>query len=340
MTLLIAFAVLSIGFSFLCSILEAALLSVTPSYIASLKKDRPELFARLRKLKDDVDDPLSAILTLNTVAHTVGATGVGAQVTVVFGEAWLGIASAVMTLAILILSEIIPKTIGAKYWRGIAPHLPSILGFMIKALLPFIWLSKQVTRRIAPGDADTDIRAEISALAEIGRDQQALDEDERRIIHNVLRFHEIKVSSVMTPRTVCKTLDPDATVTQFREQVRKSPFSRYPVIDEDGEALGYLHRADLINLDPHTDLMDHMRKIKRVKGNTNIEFLFSDMLRERQHLAVVYDELGTWLGIVTLEDILETLLGTEIMDETDNVSNLRRYAKQRWSRRLKKYGTG
>lgn len=340
MILLIAFALLSIGFSFLCSILEAALLSVTPSYIASLKKAQPELFSRLRKLKDDVDDPLSAILTLNTVAHTVGATGVGAQVTVVFGEAWLGFASALMTLAILIFSEIIPKTIGAKYWQGIAPYLPTVLGVMIRALLPLIWLSKQVTRRIAPGDGDTDIRAEISALAEIGRDQQALDEDERHIIQNVLRFHEIKVSSVMTPRTVCKYLAPDITVDQFREQVRTSPFSRYPVIDEEGEALGYLHRADLISLEPDVNLLEHMRRIKRVKGNTNIELLFSDMLRERQHLAVVYDELGTWLGIVTLEDILETLLGTEIMDETDNVSNLRRYAKQRWSRRLRKYGSG
>lgn len=339
MTLLVAFAVLSIGFSFLCSILEASLLSVTPSYIASLKKERPELFARLRALKDNVDDPLSAILTLNTVAHTVGATGVGAQVAVVFGEAWLGLASAVMTLAILILSEIIPKTIGAKYWRTIAPRLPAILGVMIKALLPFIWLSKQITRRIASSEPDTDIRAEISALAEIGRDQQALDEDERRMILNVLRFHEIKVSAVMTPRTVCKFVAPDITTAQFREQVKKSPFSRYPVIDGDGETLGYLHRADLITLEDDVNLLDHMRRVKCVKGNTNIELVFSEMLRERQHLAVVYDELGTWLGIVTLEDILETLLGTEIMDETDNVSNLRRYAKQRWSRRLKKYGS-
>ncbi|MDO3720490.1 CNNM domain-containing protein [Marinobacter sp. chi1] len=336
MTLLIAFAIISIGFSFLCSILEAALLSVTPSYVASLKNERPQQFEGLRKLKDDVEEPLSAILTLNTVAHTVGATGVGAQVAVVFGEAWLGVASAAMTLAILIFSEIIPKTIGAKYWRGLAPYLPAILGFMIKALLPFIWLSKQVTRRIGSGEPETDIRGEISALAEIGRDQQALDEDEKRIIHNVLRFHEIKVDSVMTPRTVCKYIEPGTTVEVFRDKVRNSPFSRYPVIDEEGEALGYLHRADLLNLDEDADLLSHMREVKRVKGNTNIEFLFSDMLRERQHLAVVYDQLGTWLGIVTLEDILETLLGTEIMDETDNVSNLRRYAKQRWSRRLKK----
>ncbi|SFM92907.1 CNNM domain-containing protein [Marinobacter pelagius] len=339
MTLLIAFAVLSISFSFLCSILEASLLSVTPSYIASLKKDNHALFLKLRKLKSDIDDPLAAILTLNTIAHTAGATGVGAQVAVVFGEAWLGAASALMTLAILILSEIIPKTIGAKYWRALAPRLPAVLGFLMTSLKPFIWLSKMITRRIAAGEDDTDIRGEISALAEIGRDQQALDEDERRIIQNVLRFHEIKVSGVMTPRTVCKFISPETTVPEFREQVRKSPFSRYPVIDEEGEALGYLHRSDLISLPDDADLMEHLRSIKRVKGNTNIEYLFSDMLRERQHIAIVYDELGTWLGIVTLEDILETLLGTEIMDETDNVSNLRRYAKQRWSRRLRKMGS-
>jgi CBS domain containing-hemolysin-like protein len=336
MALLIAFAILSIGFSFLCSVLEAALLSITPSYIASLKSDRPKLFSSLRKLKDNIDDPLSAILTLNTIAHTVGATGVGAQVAVVFGEAWLGIASAVMTLAILIFSEIIPKTIGARYWCGLAPRLPAVLGFMMKSLLPFIWVSKQITRRIGSKEPDADIRAEISALAEIGRDQQAMDDDERRMIQNVLRFHEIKVSSVMTPRTVCKTIAPDITVEAFREKVKAGPFSRYPMIDEEGEALGYIHRSDLIGMSDEDDLREVLREAKRVKGTTNIEFVFADMLRERQHLAVVYDELGTWLGIVTLEDILETLLGTEIMDETDNVSNLRRYAKQKWSRRLRK----
>lgn len=336
MTLLIAFAVLSIGFSFLCSVLEASLLSITPSYIASLKADRPRLFARLRKLKDDIDDPLSAILTLNTIAHTIGATGVGAQVAVVFGEAWLGLASGVMTLAILVFSEIIPKTIGAKYWRTLAPALPVVLGFMMKALLPFIWLSKQVTKRIGSGEPETDIRGEISALAEIGRDQQALDDEERRMIQNVIRFHEIKVSSVMTPRTVCRTITPDTTVEAFREKAKSGPFSRYPVIDEDGNAKGYIHRSDLLGMSDDDDLMSALREVKQVRGTTNIEFVFAEMLRERQPLAVVYSEHGDWLGLVTLEDILETLLGTEIVDETDNVSNLRRYAKQRWSRRFKK----
>ncbi|MEX0606218.1 MAG: CNNM domain-containing protein [Marinobacter sp.] len=340
MVLLVIFALVSIGFSFLCSILEAALLSITPSYIASIKSSDPDLFTRLRSLKDTIDDPLSAILTLNTVAHTAGATGVGAQVAVLFGEAWLGVASAIMTLAILIFSEIIPKTIGAKYWRRLAPRLPAILGFMMKALLPFIWLSQQITRRLGSGDADVDIRGEISALAEIGQDQLALDEDERRIIQNVLQFHRIKVSSIITPRTVCKFVAPDTSVTATIDYVRPLPFSRYPVIDEHGEVTGFVHKSDLIGLSKDAKLKDRIRPIKRVRAKSNIEYVFGDMLRDRQHLAAVYDEVGEWQGIVTLEDILETLLGTEIMDETDNVSNLQRYARQRWSWRLKKMGSG
>ena len=199
MTLLIIFAAVSIGFSFLCSILEAALLSITPSFIAGLRENRPKLYETLRSYKDDIDKPLSAILTLNTVAHTVGATGVGAQVAVVFGEAWLGAASAVMTLAILVLSEIIPKTIGAKYWRALAPMLPPVLQFIMIALMPFVWLSKLITSRIGGGEHDVDVRAEIRALADMGKDQDALDDNEFQVIQNVLRLHDIKVGTIMTP---------------------------------------------------------------------------------------------------------------------------------------------
>ncbi len=336
MILLIVFAVLSIAFSFLCSVLEAALLSVTPSYIASQKQASPELFSRLRALKDDIDDPLSAILTLNTIAHTAGATGVGAQTAVVFGEAWVGAASGLMTLAILILSEIIPKTIGATYWRTIAPKLPRLLGFLMTALRPFVWLSKQITRRIGSGEDETDVRSEIRALVEIGRDEEAVDEDEWRIILNVLRFHEIKVNTVMTPRTVSRVVGPDCTLETFRGVAKAAPFSRIPVIDESDHAYGYIHKADLINLPTDGDLMDLVRPVKEVSGDDNVELVFSEMLRERQHLAMVYDDLGIWLGLVTVEDILETLLGTQIMDETDKVSDLRRYARQRWIRKMRK----
>ena len=180
MVLLVAFVVLSIGFSFMCSILEAALLSLTPSYIAQLKESRPKLHDALSKLKSDIDKPLAAILTLNTIAHTVGATGVGAQVSIIFGEAYIGIASAVMTLLILILSEIIPKTIGASYWRTLAPALPPVLRIMIWILTPFIWLSEMITNRINKKENDVDLRSEIKALARLGHEEKAIDGDEAR----------------------------------------------------------------------------------------------------------------------------------------------------------------
>ncbi|MCU5783662.1 hypothetical protein MA04_02962 [Alcanivorax balearicus MACL04] len=338
MLLLIIFAAVALGFSFLCSILEAALLSITPSYIAGLKDDNPKLFERLRHLKDDIDDPLAAILTLNTIAHTAGATGVGAQVAVLFGETWLGVASAVMTLAILIVSEIIPKTIGAKFWRALAPLLPPVLNVMIWVLKPFVWLSKMITRRIGDGEPDTDIRAELKAMASIGHEQQALDEGERRVIANILSLHEIRVDKVMTPRTVVESLRPEQTVAEVRHHLVSTPFSRYPVLNDKDEALGYVHKSDLLEVEDERTVGELARAMALFRTDTNIEAVFGEMLRDRQHLGLVYDDLGTWVGLVTMEDIIETILGQEIMDETDNVANLRHYARQRWSRKLKRKG--
>lgn len=336
MTLLIIFAAVSIGFSFLCSILEAALLSITPSFIAGLRKSNPSLYEPLRTFKDDIDKPLSAILTLNTVAHTAGATGVGAQVAVVFGEAWLGAASAIMTLAILILSEIIPKTIGAKYWRSLAPMLPSMLKFMIVTLMPFVWLSKLITRRIGGSEHDVEVRAEIRALADMGKDQEALDENEYRVIQNILRLHGIKVGTIMTPRTVCRTVTPEMTVAEFLEKEKGQPFSRFPVMTEKGGVKGYIHKSDFLGCSPDQTVSVLAHEVTLVHTAMGIDKLFHAMLAQRQHMAVVYDEHGTWVGLITLEDILESILGREIMDETDHVADLRLYARQRWSRRLKK----
>ena len=336
MTLLIIFAAVSIGFSFLCSILEAALLSVTPSFIAGLREKRPELYESLRGFKDDIDKPLSAILTLNTVAHTAGATGVGAQVAVLFGEAWLGAASAIMTLAILVLSEIIPKTIGAKYWRALAPMLPPVLKFIIVILMPFVWLSKLITSRIGGGEHDVEVREEILALADMGKDQDALDENEFQVIRNILRLHDIKVSTIMTPRTVCRTVTPDMTVAEFLEKEKGQPFSRFPVMTEKGEAKGYIHKSDLLDKSPDQTISAVTHEVPLIHTSMGIDSLFHAMLAQRQHMAVVYDEHGTWVGLITLEDILESILGREIMDETDHVADLRLYARQRWSRRLKK----
>ncbi|WP_148252778.1 CNNM domain-containing protein [Aidingimonas lacisalsi] len=336
MLLLATFAILSIGASFICSLLEAAILSLTPSFIAQQRETRPKLHDKLSRLKHNIDQPLAAILTLNTIAHTVGATGVGAQVTVIFGEAYLGIASALMTLLILVVSEIIPKTIGATYWRQLAPMLAPTLNAMVASLRPFIWLSERITNRIGGDAYDVDMRGEIKALAQIGNEEKALDNDETRVITNILNLHDIQVRDVMTPRTVCVTLNPQMTVAGFDKEHGHSPFTRFPVMDGGEQAQGYIHKADTYHADDDTLLKTLMHPIDSVNAEQSVEKTFTTMLHNRQHICVVYDDLGTWLGVVTMEDVIETILGQDIVDETDNVSNLRKYAKQRWTKRLRK----
>ncbi len=337
MTLLIAFAVLSILVSFICSILEAALLSLTPSFIAHQKTSRPKLYERLKRLKDKVDQPLAAILTLNTVAHTVGATGVGAQVTVVFGNGYVGIASAVMTVLILVLSEILPKTIGARYWRTLAPFLPPLLSGMILLLKPFIYLSDIIMRLVGGKEPEHDIRQEIKALTVLGRENKSLDEDEQRVIRNILDLHEIKVRDVMTPRTVCDHTSPDTSIGAFKAQVADSQFSRYPVIGDNESPLGVVFRYDALSAtNDEAPVSTIMKPLRVAPEMTSVETLMTQLLHERQHMCLVYDEFGSWRGLVTLEDIMETIIGQPIMDETDDIPNMRRFAKRRWDHRIKR----
>ena len=335
MILLATIIVASLAISFLCSVLEAALLSLTPSYIAQLKENRPKAHAALAALKANIDRPLAAILTLNTIAHTVGATGVGAQVAVLFGETYIAVASAVMTLLILVLSEIIPKTLGATYWRQLAPLLPPLLRIMIVLLMPFIWLSERITRRLGKSEHDVDLRAEIKALSSIGLEERVLDPDESRTIINILNLHEMAVKDAMTPRTVCVTVPPEMTVAEFDAQYGKTLFTRLPVMDKSEHAFGYVHRSDTYNAQDTQTMGELKRPIVSIVDTTSIEQVFSDMLRDHHHLRVVHDEHGTWVGLITLEDIIETILGQDIVDETDDVHNLRQYAKQRWLKRLR-----
>ncbi|RUO63863.1 Hemolysin, contains CBS domains [Pseudidiomarina planktonica] len=336
MLLLIVFALVAVGVSFICSILEAALLSITPSYVAGLKKDRPALHTKMQNLKAKIDQPLAAILTLNTVAHTAGAAGVGAQVAVVYGDGYLGIASAVMTVLILVLSEIIPKTIGAKFWRTLAPILPATLNFMIWILKPFIVLSDMITKNIGGKEDDIDVRAEIKAMASLGHEQEVMDASERRVISNILDLHERKVRDIMTPRMVCQVVKPETTVAEFVEQLRHQPFSRYPVIDKDEAPHGIIFKSDMLEADPVKSIGELARDVETVMDTVDADSLMMRMLEQRQHMCLVFDEHGSWLGLVTLEDVIETILGQPIMDETDNVSSLRRYAKQRFGQRIKK----
>lgn len=335
MSLLIAFAILAIVVSFICSILEAALLSITPSYIAQQKLARPRLWAQLRELKDQIDQPLAAILTLNTVAHTVGATGVGAQVVKLYGDAYLGLASAIMTVLILVLSEILPKTMGARYWHVMAPALPAILNGMIFMLRPFIWMSDRIMNLFGGQPVEHDIRLEIKALALLGRELDKIDADEQRVISNILDLHEITVRQIMTPRIVCEFVSPDLSVEDFRKVIREHQFSRYPVLDEEEVPLGLAFRHDVIDADPGQSVRNLMKPVTVVSDLDSVESLMMRFMGERQHMLLVYDEYGSWLGVVTMEDVMEAIIGQPILDETDDIPNMRRHARRRWKNRLK-----
>ena len=211
MTLLIFFAVMAISVSFLCSVMEAALLSITPSYIAQLEDKKPKLYKQVSNLKQNIDNPLAAILSLNTIAHTVGATGVGAQVADMYGQSYIGLASGVMTIAILVLSEILPKSIGAKYWKKLIPSMVVTLHIMMFLLAPFLWVSQLITRWFDSSGEESDIKDEIKALAKMGRDEKIIDENKYRVIANVVNLQEVKVKDIMTPRIVVHSVPPRLT---------------------------------------------------------------------------------------------------------------------------------
>lgn len=263
----------------------------------------------------------------------------GAQVTLVFGDGYLGIASAIMTLLILLGSEILPKTLGARYWPALAPVMPGILNSLILLLKPFILMSDLVTRSLGGKAPEHDLRAEIKALAALGQELKSLDEDEQRMISNVLDLHTIRARDVMTPRTVSEVLSPSLTVADARTRVQHGQFSRYPVLDEQETPLGVLFRVDLLASDNRDIAISSLMKpVKVVQDSQNIEVLMTQMLNEKQHLCLVYDEFGSWCGLLTMEDIIETLIGRPILDETDEIPNMRRLARRLWEHRLKAAG--
>lgn len=335
MTLLIFYAVMAIAVSFLCSVMEAALLSIVPSYIAQLEDSNPKLFHKVAVLKENIDQPLAAILSLNTIAHTVGATGVGAQVADIYGQAYIGWASGVMTFLILVLSEILPKSIGAKYWKQLIPSMVVILHIMMFLMKPLIWMSALITRWFDNASDDTsNIREEIKALAKMGNASNVLDDNKYRMITNIINLQEVKTKDIMTPRTVVHMVQPGMTIKEFDQFLTTTPFSRFPIVDEAEDTfLGYIHKSSSYKA-KDTDLVDnYARKMRSFAPTARLEDVLNAMIEDHNHMALIIDQFGNWIGIVTMEDILETILGKEIMDETDTVSDMRLYAKLKWKRK-------
>lgn len=342
MFLLIFFATTAIGISFLCSVMEAALLSITPSYIAQLEEKSPKWFKQVNALKQDIDTPLAAILTLNTIAHTVGAAGVGAQVAEMYGQSYLGLASAIMTLAILVLSEILPKTIGAKYWRKLVPSMCVTLKVMIIILRPFLYISSFIMGMFGNDDDPTNIKDEIKALAKMGRDEKVIDENKYRVIRNVINLQEVRVKDVMTPRTVVHTVKPGTTIKEFDKFLTTTPFSRFPIVDEtEQKFLGYIHKSSSYRAeDDNRPVEDFARPMASFSTDARLEDVLISMLNDHNHMALVVDSFENWVGIITLEDVIETILGNEIIDETDQVADMRLYAKLKWKKKKEQKGIG
>ncbi len=343
--LLIIYVLLALVFSFLCSVAESVLLSITPSYIEGQKEKRPKHAALLKRLKqDDIDRSLAAILTLNTIAHTVGAIGAGTKAEAVFGSAWIGLFSAVITLMILFLSEIIPKTIGAVYWVILAGPVGLFVKMLIVVLLPIVWLSEKLTAFISHGkDIHIFSRDEFIAMAQVGMETGQIRKKESRIIRNLFRFESLNVTDIMTPRVVFSALAEDMKVVDSLEQVTQTPFSRLLLYKtETNDITGFVLKDDILIANTQKrgeeQLAELKRKILAVPESVSLTELLESFLKDRQHIAIVVNEYGGTDGLVTLEDLIETLMGMEIMDETDNVEDMRALARKQWIERAKVMG--
>ena len=347
MTLLIIYATVSIFFSFICSILEAVLLSVTPTFVNVNKKEGKPFATKLETLKKDVDKPLIAILTLNTLAHTVGAILVGTEAKKIFNDDGYGvfIVSAVMTILILVASEIIPKTIGATYWKQLANFTTKALKVMIFPLkwTGVLWILQLTTKLIGGkgGHGESVLsREDFSVMTDIAEQEGVFHENESNVIRNMLNFKDIQAKDIMTPRTVIITADENITVQSFFDNNKELHFSRIPVFtDKPDNITGYILKDQmliaLIDKKGNEPLKSIKRDIIIANRDLSIPDLFNKLVKKREHLALVVDEYGSVSGLVTQEDVIETLLGFEIMDESDSVADLQNLAKKNWERKSK-----
>jgi CBS domain containing-hemolysin-like protein len=345
MLTLLLYLFVALFFSFLCSLLEAALLSITPSFIAARVNENKSYARTLKRFKEEIDTPLAAILTLNTFAHTIGAAGVGAQAQRIWGNEYLSVTSAVLTLLILILSEIIPKTIGASLWKKLAPFTARTLVVLIYSpLYPFIILSKFITRILNKNKGSAVLsRAEFQAMAEIGVQEGIFKKEESQILMNLMKFNNIVVKSIMTPRTVVLSASEDDTIKDFFETRDKVRVSRIPIYNENIDNItGYVLKDDLMQNMIEKKWDKHLKTLGRnimvVNEKMPIIRLFYKLIQEKEHIAMVVGEYGEMSGIVTMEDVIETLLGAEIMDELDNIEDMQQQAMKIWERRAKRLG--
>mgnify|MGYP001813033019 FL=1 len=340
MTLLVVYLMIAIGVSFLCSVLEAVLLSVTPGYVITQVEKYPRRGKVLVGVKEDLDRSLSSILILNTFAHTMGAAGVGAQAVKIYGERWEGLIAFMLTLVILYVSEIIPKTLGAKFWKQLALPAAFVIALLVKILFPFVWLSALITRLFSSGDSESISREELTAMAQLGARHGSLRNQESELLQNILSLRGVRTESILTPRTVVAALPENLTVEEGLEHLGERPFNRIPVYRSNiDSASGVVYRPTMLEValagEGNKTLADLANPVFRVSEELPVLALQDLFLKRKEHLFLVEDEYGQTAGIVTLEDAIETLLGREIMDESDKVEDMQQLARSSYRQRLR-----
>lgn len=335
MTGLIIYFLTALLISFLCSLLEAVLLSLSIAQVSVMEKEGLKSGLIMAELKQNINRPLAAILTVNTIANTIGAVGVGAKTQLIYGNEWVTIASGILTLSILIFSEIIPKTIGAVYNKSLAAFAAISIKVLMFIAWPFVIISETISKYIHNDKTNPTMKAsreELLAMAEISEDEGSIDEQEGDIIENLMKLDNMKVEEIMTPRSVMFTLQEKETVGSVIEKHSPIAFSRIPVFDKDLDNItGIVNRYTLVDKQGQDDfnvkMNQMMKSIHSINETTSVADALDLFVKRRQQMFIVTEEFGTTTGLITLEDAIETLLGVEIVDEHDNVVDMRKLAK-------------
>ena len=330
----------SIALSALCSMLEATLLSTPISFITGLEEQGVKGAERLKKLKQNPDRPISAILCLNTIANTVGASIVGSLVYEVYGDALVGIFSTIFTFAILFFSEIIPKTIGTSYWRSLAIPASAIINGMIFIAFPLVWVLEHFTRLISSkADQVSVSREDISAMVSVATEEEVIEKDEKKMIQNLLKLDEVTAHEIMTPSVVVEMVPGNMTIKEFYNS--ENSHSRILIYDEDNDeyVTGYVLRQEVLEKmaedNFNSTLNDIIRPIMTFNEEDSVADIWEKLLEKKEHISAILDEYGSLRGIVTMEDVIETMLGHEIVDEKDEVVDMQEYAKEQWEKAQK-----
>lgn len=341
MEALLIFLIGAMAISFLCSVLEATLMSTPFSYIALREDEGHKAAPLMKKYKQDSSRPIAAILALNTIANTIGAAGVGRQATILFGAEWFGLVSAITTILILVFSEIIPKTIGTTHWKSLMGFAARTIRILIIILFPIVVCVEWLQKLITPKDPDTSVsREEVGAMADVAEESGELDEDENEIIQNIINIDEVTADQVMTPRVVAATAPESMTIKEFYQDRSFLHHSRIPVYEGNDEYItGYILRVDALQLmaeDKFDVTLGELRRdIASFQEETTIGEIWDEMLSRQEQIAVIINEYGSFQGILTMEDVIETILGDEIVDERDAVVDMQQLARERWQKRQK-----